>query len=134
MASTLAGLVCALICILALLAPAVSWGGESDPTLAPASAKTSPATTTGEAPTAAPLPVLESVLIPAHGRALAIISGRAVAVGDMVGEAKLIRIREGEVVLRSAGGETHLFLYPDVSIKPATRAPGKQSAGRKNTP
>lgn len=56
-------------------------------------------------------PVLQSVLI-APGRSEAIISGRTVRVGDRVGEAKVVKIAESEVVLRTGKDLQILKLFP----------------------
>lgn len=59
-------------------------------------------------------PRLESVYLPAKGRARAVIDGRLVVVGDEVGERKLVRITETLVVLEGPDGQEKLFLTPDV--------------------
>lgn len=62
--------------------------------------------------------VLESVLIPAQGKPLAIISGKTVYLGQKFGEDKLISVTQNEVVLRGKDGTTRLALNPSVSLKP----------------
>ncbi|HXE41235.1 MAG TPA: hypothetical protein VN639_22410 [Azonexus sp.] len=72
---------------------------------------------------------LQSVKIPQRGRAVAVISGKTVVVGERIGEATLIRVSEREAVLQGADGVTHLYLTPDVEkqmiVTPKSRKAGK---------
>jgi MSHA biogenesis protein MshK len=61
--------------------------------------------------------VLQSVLITPTDR-VAIIGGERFKVGDRYGDARVVRISENEVVLRSASGSETLHLYPNIEIKP----------------
>jgi MSHA biogenesis protein MshK len=70
-------------------------------------------------------PVLQSVLI-APGRKVAIISGATVQVGDKVGEARVVKIAEGEVVLRNGKDTQTLKLYPDVEKLPVSSRHGSK--------
>lgn len=72
-------------------------------------------------------PVLQSVMISPTERS-AIIGGKTVKLGGTVGDARIIKITEGEVVLRSPSGTETLRMYPDVSIKPIESA---SSSGNK---
>jgi len=65
------------------------------------------------APAEAPMPVLQSVLI-GKDRRMAIISGQRFDIGDQVGDARIVRITETEVLLRSGAGHTTLKLFPQV--------------------
>ena len=58
---------------------------------------------------------LQSVLISGDHRA-AIIDGETVALGDKHGDAKLIEVNEGNVVLQGAQGRQVLSLFPGVKI------------------
>lgn len=58
-------------------------------------------------------PVLQSVSF-ASGRRTAIISGQNVRTGSKVGEARVIRISETEVVLKTGNSLQKLKLFPDV--------------------
>ena len=58
-------------------------------------------------------PVLQSVSF-ASGRRTAIISGQNVRTGSKVGEARVIRISETEVVLKTGNSLQRLKLFPDV--------------------
>lgn len=57
---------------------------------------------------------LESVLI-SSTRRLAIINGEPYKVGQMVGEAKLMKISGNEVVLRRGGKNETLYLFQPLS-------------------
>jgi MSHA biogenesis protein MshK len=62
-------------------------------------------------------PVLQSVMITPTARS-AIIGGETVKLGGKYGDARVIRITESEVVLRSATGTDTLKMYPGVEMKP----------------
>ena len=64
---------------------------------------------------------LQSILI-ATNRRLAIINGATVALGGMVGEAKVVRITETEVTLQKGDETEVLKLYPGVDKQPIKRA------------
>ena len=58
-------------------------------------------------------PVLQSVLV-SRGRRIAIISGKEVRVNDKFNGARVVRISDTEVVLRSGKQVQTLKLFPDV--------------------
>lgn len=58
-------------------------------------------------------PRLQSVLISA-GRKSAIIGGQVVGLGEKYGEARVIKITESEVVLKTGNVKETLRLFPDV--------------------
>lgn len=62
-------------------------------------------------------PVLQSVRI-SQGRYTAVISGETVRVGGMYGDARVIKIRETEVVLKTGNSLQTLKLFPDVEKRP----------------
>ena len=71
---------------------------------------------------------LQSVLL-SGGRKIAVIDGNMVALGGMVGEARVVKITETEVVLKT-GEETEILkLFPGVEKKSAQRAAGRARAG-----
>lgn len=95
--------------------------------LAPAGAQglpdpTRPALVTGERGTtdgamAAVPNGLQSIRRSADGRATALIHGQWVGVGGRVGEARVMAIRDAEVVLRQADGSREtLKLFPDIEL------------------
>lgn len=99
------GLLCASVCARALAAPV----DLPDPTRPPASLSTQP----NDAEVSAAGPELQSVLISSHRRE-AIVSGRTVRVGDRVGDAKVAKITESEVVLRNGQDMRVLKLFPQI--------------------
>jgi MSHA biogenesis protein MshK len=66
-------------------------------------------------------PQLQSVLISPRRR-LAIINGTMVSLGDMLGEAKVVKISETEVVLRKGEETEVLKLFPGVDKQAARRS------------
>lgn len=66
--------------------------------------------------------VLQSVIISDAGRS-AIISGQLVAVGARIGNARLVRVAESEVVLLTGGARRTLKLFPGVQKRAAAGAP-----------
>lgn len=58
-------------------------------------------------------PVLQSVLISAR-RKSAIIGGQVVGLGEKYGEARVVKITESEVVLKTGTVTEILRLFPDV--------------------
>lgn len=92
----------------------------TDPTRPPVSVL-APVVTSGAE--VVPTPAgLQSIIISKTRRA-AIIGGETVELGGKHGDAKLIEVNEGSVVLRGAQGRQVLTLFPDVKItgKPEAR-------------
>ena len=76
-------------------------------------------------------PKLQSVLI-SPSRRVAVVSGQTVTVGDKIGESQLVKISEGEVVLRNGKILQTLKLFPDVEKRPvAKRAAPKPDFGNR---
>lgn len=75
-------------------------------------------------------PVLQSVLI-SPGRMVAIISGQAVKLGEKYGEARVVQITEGAVVLRSGKELQTLKLFPDVEKRMASSRASAQAENRR---
>ncbi len=71
--------------------------------------------------------VLQSVKISRSERT-AIISGRLVRQGDAVGSATVVRILDGEVVLKEGDAERVLKLYPEVEKRAADTRTGARGA------
>ena len=110
---------CAAACAAAQAAPAYL----PDPTRPPALLGPQ----ANEAAATAAAPELQSVLISPRRR-VAVISGRAVQVGDKVGEARVARITDSEVVLRSGQDTQVLKLFPQIEkrvVHERTGAPGR---------
>ena len=78
--------------------------------------------------------LLQSVQISPQERS-AIIGGEWVKLNGKYGEARVIRITENEVVLRTATGTETLRMYPDISIKPVVEpVPAKARKTATRTP
>lgn len=71
---------------------------------------------------------LQSVLL-SRGRKLAIIDGTLVRLGGMLGEARVVKISETEVVLKNGEELETLKLYPSVDKKAVKRASGRARPG-----
>lgn len=69
----------------------------------------------------APATQLQSVLI-SPGRRLAIINGTMVPLGGMLGEAKVVKITETEVVLQKGSETEVLKLFPGVEKQPIRKS------------
>lgn len=98
-------------------------GEVADPTKPPSAAATAVASSAGQ-DTAGEM-VLQSVYLPKTGKASAWISGERIMLGGKIGDDKVVRITEGEVVLRGPGGEKHLLLVPAVNMTPTKVVPAK---------
>ena len=110
---------------LAVLLWAAAAGAQvmADPTRAP---RAVPAEGTPEQTRA---PVLQSVIITAERRA-AIINGERVELGAVYGDARVARITETEVVLRSADRTEVLKLYPNVDKSVKRDEPARDAGSR----
>lgn len=98
--------------LLALLLP-VCASAESlpDPTQPPAGIMAPPVADTEEEQPAG----LQSIIISRNRRA-AIIGGETVELGGKYGDARLIEVNEGSVVLKGTQGRQVLTLFPDVKM------------------
>ena len=111
-----------LICALGI-APGVTAQVLVDPTRPPAGILSGAPNEPGGATN----PLLQSVKI-SGGDKSAIIGGETVRLGGKFGDARVVKITETEVVLRSASGTETLRMYPEVNIKsvePPPAVPGK---------
>lgn len=113
----------AILCLLAT----VSAGAQTvlpDPTRPPAGLQAAGA---ASAPEVADALVLQSVLMGPGRTPAAVISGRLVALGDTVGDARLARITAHSVQLHGAQGTTTLTLVPEgqKTSRPSKWSPGK---------
>lgn len=63
-------------------------------------------------------PVLQSIRR-ANGRYTAVINGETVKVGSTIGDARVVKISDTEVVLKTADSLQTLKLFPDVEKRPA---------------
>ncbi len=77
-------------------------------------------------------PVLQSIMISLERRA-AIISGQTVRLGEKFGNAEVIKISEGEVVLRSGKDLQTLKLFPNIEKLPASSGAEVKAQSRAQT-
>ena len=68
---------------------------------------------------------LQSILF-SGGRKLAVINGIMVPLGGMVGEARLVRITETQVVLKTGEATEVLKMYPGIEKRPVKRIAARQ--------
>jgi len=103
----------------------------TDPTRPPASI-TAPAPASGVEAT--PISAgLQSIIISKNRRA-AIIDGETVELGGKHGDAKLIEVKEGGVVLRGAQGKQVMTLFPGVTMTPVKTPVTNEEPKLKTTP
>lgn len=103
-----------LVLIIALFSVAAAAEELSDPTRPPTSLTAPVAAPASGVPEIRPAK-LQSILISKTRRA-AIIDGESVELGGKYGDAKLIEVNEGSIVLRGAQGRQVMTLFPDVKI------------------
>ena len=111
---------------------ASAWGpGISDPTRPPAALSAGASAESG----AAPAPVLSSIKITPTEKT-AVIGGETVRLGGRYGDARVIKITDSEVVLRTSAGNETLRLYPEVDIRPVVVEPAavKKPVTKKRLP
>ncbi|CAN5303672.1 hypothetical protein BH11PSE11_BH11PSE11_11320 [soil metagenome] len=96
-----------------------------DPTRPPPQAMSLPA---GSAVSAAG-PQLQSILI-GPGRKTAIISGQSVSLGEKVGDAVVVKIADGEVVLRNGSDLQTLKLFPGIEKRAMADRPASRPESR----
>lgn len=112
-----------------LLAAGAASAQVSDPMRPPegvgvADGATAPAASSG----------VQAVIVRGNGKSVALINGRQVAVGDSVGDKRVVKISEGEVVLKGAGGRETLKVIPAIEKQPAGKASGTRRAAGKIDP
>lgn len=116
------------LCALLAVAPAVLAGVMADPTEPPPAFRNAAAEAEGGA---LPQRVLQSVVLPAKGRGVAIIDGQQVMVGGKFGESRLTALSEREAVLEGPSGIERLQLTPEavkVNVPPRPAAPQREPA------
>jgi MSHA biogenesis protein MshK len=80
---------------------------------------------------AAQRPLLQSVMI-SPARRVAIISGQTVALGGLYQGARLVRVGETEVVLRSGNETQTLKLFPELEKQPVSAAGAKKPSPQRH--
>ena len=71
---------------------------------------------------------LQSVLL-SRGRKIAVIDGNMVALGGMLGDARVVRITETEVVLKTGEETETLKLFPGVDKQTVKRGASRARTG-----
>jgi MSHA biogenesis protein MshK len=114
--------------VLVLLAslPAMAQSGAlPDPTRPPGVNETS--TQSAPAPTG-----LQAVVLRPQGHSVAVINGKTVAVGDKVGDARLVLLTAEEAVLVGPNGKEVLKLVPTVDKNRVASEPAAKKAKKRN--
>jgi len=106
---------------LAGFGPALAQSGFADPTRPPASLQASPGSASEVE--AAKTPTLQSVLIPDKGKPVALIGGRELRLGEMLGDRRLVKLTEREAVLVGPAGSERLSLTPGAEKTNVTAKP-----------
>ena len=113
------------------LAALAAFGGAyaqvPDPTRPPAAAM-EPEAAGGPA-----MPVesgVQTVILRPGGKSAAVIDGKYVSVGDMVGDKRVQKISESEVILKGPGGREVIKVMPAIEKVPANK---KAAAKRRTT-
>jgi len=65
---------------------------------------------------------VQTVILRPGGKSVAVINGQYVAVGDMLGDKRVLKISESEVVLQGGGGREVVKLIPAIEKVPARKA------------
>lgn len=109
-----------IVCGLAMLAVMTVAQAQTlnDPTRPPASIE-KPATDASEVKTAAGL---QTVILRSDAKPAAIINGEYVVLGGRVGDARLVKVSEDSVTLKSASGSETLRLIPGIEKAPVFSA------------
>ncbi len=69
---------------------------------------------------------VQTVIVRPQGKSVALINGKQVSVGEMLGDKKVVKISEKEIVLKGEGGREVIKVMPSIE-----KIPVKQSAGAK---
>lgn len=108
--------------LLAAMAAMAAVGGAvaqvPDPTRPP------PAAMTPELAGSLAMPVesgVQTVILRPGGKSAAVINGKYVSVGDMVGDKRVQKISESEVVLKGPGGREVIKVMPAIEKVPARK-------------
>lgn len=120
-----------LSCVLASLMLAVAIGpvNANEALQDPTRPSTATGAVVGAGAVASSGPVLQSVLI-SSGRRVAVISGQTVRTGDKVGDARVVKITETEVLLDDGKDVKTLKLYPGIG-KRISRVAGPVKAAER---
>lgn len=76
---------------------------------------------------------MQTVILRRHGKSGAVINGQYVEVGSVLGDKRVIRITEGEVVLQGGGGREVIRLIPSAAKTPIVKSSAQALSGRRTT-
>ena len=100
-----------------------------DPTRPPAQAM---AAEPGAGAVAAPAAGVHAVIVRPHGKSGAVISGQYVETGGKLGDKRIIRITESEVVLKGEGGREIIKLIPAAEKMPVVKSAASSASKRRS--
>lgn len=83
---------------------------------------------------AAPQSGVQTVIVRPKGKSMAVINGKQVSIGDKLGDKKVVKISENEIVLKGDSGREVIKVMPTIVKVPAgqgsaTRARGGSKEG-----
>lgn len=99
-----------------------------DPTRPPAQMMT-PDMGAGAAPAESGM---QTVIVRRKGKSGAVINGQYVQVGSKVGDKRVVRISESEVVLKGEGGREVIRLTPSIEKKPVVKSTAQSATRRRS--
>ncbi len=110
----------AVLCLgVALLVPATVLAQLPDPTRPPAAMMVPDSAN----PSAQPMESgVQTIIVRPRGKSGAVIDGRYVEVGQMIGDRRIVKITESEVVLRGAAGREVLKAMPAIEKLPVRQS------------
>jgi len=76
---------------------------------------------------------MQTVIVRRRGKSGAVINGQYVEVGSKVGDKRVIRISESEVVLNGAGGREVIRLIPSIEKTPVVKSAVQPVVRRRTT-
>jgi MSHA biogenesis protein MshK len=101
-----------MLCVCAMLSGAAGAQSLADPTMPPPESRLLPSGAP-DVPVVAAGPQLQSVLIGARGREVAVIDGQTVRKGEKFNGAVLVEVSKNHVVLQNGRSKQILTLFPD---------------------
>ncbi len=117
---------CAVLLAIVLPMAGAQAQALSDPTRPPSALSTSGSTVVQEEIAGTQL---QSILL-SRGRKVAVINGSMVSIGGMVGEARVVRITETQVVLKKGEETEVLMMYPGIDKRPVKRTAARRGESK----
>jgi MSHA biogenesis protein MshK len=101
----------------------------STPALAQLSDPTRPpdAVTAGDGAATTGASGVQTVIVRPRGKSVAVINGREVKVGDRIGDKRVLKISETEIVLKGESGREVIKVIPAITKTPARSTPAVKS-------